>query len=316
MDWLMNNPIANMYGPYFLVLYAFVIAATLAICRWKSRDSDPTASSSPPPIPPDPDPHEVAYLRSGENEVLKLVILDLVQHGYLQLVEKKILEGQVAQAPNHPDPRHLSVVERNVFDYFSIPRPPDDNLESPILASKINQLCAPYAARHESERLLTSSEAQDASRQVMKLGAFVIAGLGLYKLFAALTSGHTNVWFLILLGIGGLFLLVKVCRLPRLSVRGRAYLERYQQALEPLKASMPVLGRRQVDSTALLLVGAFGIGALSGTPYDAYQQIFRKQKSKGDWFGDGGGWFGDGGSWFGDGGGCGGCGGGCGGCGG
>ena len=34
MDWLADNPIANMYGPHFLVLYGIVIVVTLATC-WK-----------------------------------------------------------------------------------------------------------------------------------------------------------------------------------------------------------------------------------------------------------------------------------------
>lgn len=32
MDWLMDNAIANMYGPKFLVVYGVVIVLTLVIC--------------------------------------------------------------------------------------------------------------------------------------------------------------------------------------------------------------------------------------------------------------------------------------------
>ena len=32
MEWLLNNPIANMYGPYFLLLYGVVNVLTLSIC--------------------------------------------------------------------------------------------------------------------------------------------------------------------------------------------------------------------------------------------------------------------------------------------
>ena len=32
MDWLTNNPIANMYGPDFLKLYATVCGLTLVVC--------------------------------------------------------------------------------------------------------------------------------------------------------------------------------------------------------------------------------------------------------------------------------------------
>ena len=32
MDWLTDNPIANMYGPQFLLLYGVVIVVTLVVC--------------------------------------------------------------------------------------------------------------------------------------------------------------------------------------------------------------------------------------------------------------------------------------------
>jgi hypothetical protein len=35
MDWLIHNPIGDMYGPYFLLFYACIIAVTLAACRWR-----------------------------------------------------------------------------------------------------------------------------------------------------------------------------------------------------------------------------------------------------------------------------------------
>ena len=38
MNWLMDNPIANMYGPHFLLLYGIVIVLTLVICCWLLRN--------------------------------------------------------------------------------------------------------------------------------------------------------------------------------------------------------------------------------------------------------------------------------------
>ncbi len=32
MDWLMDNAIANMYGPKFLLLYGVVVVLTLGVC--------------------------------------------------------------------------------------------------------------------------------------------------------------------------------------------------------------------------------------------------------------------------------------------
>jgi hypothetical protein len=56
MDWLVHNPLANLPGPAFLVLYGVVIAATLLWCWWRARAADPTTAQSPPPLPAPPDP--------------------------------------------------------------------------------------------------------------------------------------------------------------------------------------------------------------------------------------------------------------------
>ena len=45
MDWL-NNPIANMYGPHFLLFYGAVIGLTLAVCWWMLRSKIDSPSSS------------------------------------------------------------------------------------------------------------------------------------------------------------------------------------------------------------------------------------------------------------------------------
>ena len=48
MEWLRSNPIADMYGPQFLVLYAVVIGLTLAVCWWMLQTrSKPSAEPAP-----------------------------------------------------------------------------------------------------------------------------------------------------------------------------------------------------------------------------------------------------------------------------
>ena len=54
MDWLMHNPIGEMYGPHFLLLYGGVIAVTLLVCWWGVRSRDPTADLPALPVPEKP----------------------------------------------------------------------------------------------------------------------------------------------------------------------------------------------------------------------------------------------------------------------
>jgi len=145
MDWLLFGFIADMYGPYFLVLYGSVIAVTLAVCWWMVRRSDRTGDSPPLSLPAQPDPYEIAFLRGGENELARVVIFGLIQRGYLEVVEKKVwvfsLGQKLAQKANHPDPRHLSALERDVFGWFSDPRAARDVFRSSPARDRIKDSC-------------------------------------------------------------------------------------------------------------------------------------------------------------------------------
>jgi hypothetical protein len=44
MDWLLHNLITEMRGPQFLFVYGLVIDPTSAVCKWRLRQSYPTAS--------------------------------------------------------------------------------------------------------------------------------------------------------------------------------------------------------------------------------------------------------------------------------
>ena len=62
MDWLTDNPIANMYGPHFLLLYAIVIVVTLAVCWLRLRALAGTPFSRDTPFEAD---HAAAVERAA-----------------------------------------------------------------------------------------------------------------------------------------------------------------------------------------------------------------------------------------------------------
>ena len=309
MSWWMHNPIADMYGPYFLLLYICVIAATLVGCSWRLLSIDPTAALTPPPLGANPDPYEIAYLRDGENEVARVAIFDLIQRGYLKVVENKKwwggTEQLLARAPDHPDPRHLSTMEQKVFGLFSSSRTSADIFQSGSLSPDLKRLCGDYERKLQEQQMLCPPEVSAAAWRVGLVGALIILGLGGFKLIAALATGRHNVMFLILMGLISLFALEYVCRPPRLSRLGQDYLKRLQGVFERLKPTAATPG--VPDTTLLLLVSLFGVGVLTETSYDYFSKMFSRGGT-----GSGGGCGGAGGGC--GGGGCGG--GGCGGCGG
>src|SRR3712207_6649261 len=101
MSWLIHNPIGDMYGPHFLLLYGIVIIATLVACKLASIWAERSMALPPLLIPSQPDPYEIAYLRGGTNEVTRLAIFDLLQRGYLEMNEEPgKSEQRIAQAPD------------------------------------------------------------------------------------------------------------------------------------------------------------------------------------------------------------------------
>jgi uncharacterized protein (TIGR04222 family) len=324
MNWLFQNFIADMYGPHFLLLYGSVIVATLIGVRWGIRSADATASLPPPPLRSNPDPYELAYLRGGENEVTRLAIFSLIQRGYLKVSETKKWWGRVerrlSQASGGPDWRHLSPGEQAVFRFFTLPHTAAEVFQTGPQAIGLTGLCSEYETKLQHEDMLYPPQALDTGRLIQILGAGIILCLGGYKLIAALIKGHSNVVFLLAMGIAALFGLALVGRIPRLSYLGRDYLKRLQQAFERMKPKTTNASSAMPDATMLLLVSLFGVGVLSDTSYAYYGQMFNQSSGAGGCggsFGGGGcggsssgGCGGGGSSGCGGGGGCGGCGGG------
>ncbi|MBV9851455.1 MAG: TIGR04222 domain-containing membrane protein [Armatimonadetes bacterium] len=308
-----HNPLADMYGPHFLLLYLCVIVATLAWVSLARRSLDRTGQERPPLVPIHPDPYEIAYLRGGENEVIRVAIFGLIQRGYLQIMPSSSRwnkEQRIGPSPGAPDRAFLSPLEQDMFAEFVSPRTAREIFLS-LLPQRAKDHCRGYEQALRDERLLASDEQRQGVKRVAGTAALIILGLGGYKLAAALANGHSNVVFLFLMAVISLAVLAFVAQTRRLSRRGQAYLQSLQQAFERLKRPTVATENLAVDPL-VLLVGVFGVGALVGTPQAAYGQMFAQSAAS-----SGGGCGGSSGG-CGGGGGGGGCGGGgdCGGCGG
>lgn len=301
MDLLMNNPLADMYGPLFLLVYAVTIVVTVVLCRGAARRLDWTSRMPPPPLPVDPDPHEIAYLRGGENEVTRSVVFALVQRGLLRVAQTG--KGyQVSRTTENPDRGRLTPIELRALDWFTRSRRPAEMFEPKELAAQLRPFCAAYEQRLQGERLLVTDDVRRTARLVALAGAGFVLALGAYKFVVAVAEGRFNVGFLVILAAVGVFVVLKLCRAPRVSGRGRAYLERLRLAFERLKYQAhtprplartrdgePAEAVNSFDPSLLLLVGVFGVGALAGTPFDSVERTFQRASAQGDSSGGGGG---------------------------
>jgi len=297
----MLNPITELTANQFLLFYAVLIGATVLLCRWWSRLIDATAAMAVPAVPSEPDPYEIAYLRGGEDEVMKAVIGGLYQRGYLSLDTES--EKTFRQPSNHSDVEVLSPLERSVFGWFAEPRTPGEVTRD--LRPTVGADCLSFAERFEQERLLTSDEVRDRAQLACIAGTVVIVAIGASRALVGMTR-ERPIRFLLLMGIVGCLVLWKSCRAPRLSSLGSRYLEELSKSFAWLKGAAGVTaatvqGVRVVPQPAvdrsnfLLLVGVFGLGAAG---YGYVEDTIKPKSSA-----SAGGCGGDG---------CGGCG--CGGC--
>ena len=279
MNWLFDNPLANLPGPTFLILYAVVIVTALIIHKIVKSRIDFTAKMPLPPIPTEPDPFEIAFLRGGANELARSAIFALTQKNLLKITNS----GNISwiERTEQIESVTLKPLERTVYEWFAQPRQPKEVFVKGGLTESLRPFTTTYEARLSSQQLLTNDEMKMRLRSWTYGLAIFILGLGGYKLVAAISNGYTNVFFLILFGVAGTIILSAISNLPRLSKLGENYLERLQMAFSRL-SSMP---KPQTITTnnnfsavdpLLLTVGIFGTAALAGTAYDSYNQAFYK----------------------------------------
>lgn len=308
MEWLTNNTIANMRGPDFLFFYGTMIVAAMIVGWWLIRSADTSDRELALSLPPDPDPYEVAYLRGGGAEVIRLAVFRLIQAHCL--VASGSGDGTITRNKQHAVPPGMSNIEQEVYTHFAFPQKLGDVCKQ--LAPQIRDLCAPLESRLNSDGLLNTETVQARAQQVRLLLMAVVLGLGGYKLAVALSRGRTNVAFLVIMGIVGFVFARKVSRASRLSRRGKTYLKRLQAKLEGGKAA--IHGVEGVgDANFALMVALFGFSLLAGTAYAGYMDTLTSRVPLAS---DGSGGCGAGGGCGGSSSGCGGGGGGCGGCGG
>ncbi|MDQ3799773.1 MAG: TIGR04222 domain-containing membrane protein [Acidobacteriota bacterium] len=333
MDFLFDNPLANMPGTIFLIFYSlFAILSLIIFGIWKTQ-ADKTANLPIPPIPANIDPYEIAYLRGGMNEVARAVVFALRQKDFL-IIQNDGKDSRIHRNQLQADPRSLNQMERDVLNWFGSSREPKEVFQSHGLIRVLEPYSSVYESRLEQQQFLIDDETRDSVARGRNIVLLFVLGLGAYKFIAAITNGYFNVIGILVVAIIATLITFGVARLPRLSRLGKTYLERLQMAFDNLKyQTLPI---RQSSSDAanvlpgarfagvdplLLGVGVFGGAVLAGTIYDDYNQAFQRAQNQapgsssgcgsacgsscsssssgGDGGGDGGG------------GGCGGCGGGC-----
>jgi uncharacterized protein (TIGR04222 family) len=252
MNGLLNNPVAGIYSEYLLLFYAMAIGAVILACYRSVRSADRTRRMEPPEIPGRLDPYELAYLRGGEAEVARIANISLLQRGLLQIAESRdwsstdlVILKRVDRG-RAPEPGELSPIEAGVMKWTGFPALRREIYEPGGLPDLLRGMCGDYRDNLADQELLAPPGMKEIGARLWWTGSALVLGLGGYLLAVALAKGEPIVAVILcpMALIGVIALAVACLDFPRISHRGRAYLERLELAYDRLTSK----GRRRVRS--------------------------------------------------------------------
>jgi uncharacterized protein (TIGR04222 family) len=277
------NPF-NLAGPEFLLFYLIfsVTVLTGACIYWHVRTSRAD-------VPVLTNPYEIAYLRDGPSEAIRVAVIGLIERGVLTADELRVVrtvEGREAGL--------IDRFERKIAEYFSTRGAADTAAKSDALQA----LLQPIKERLERDGLILNEELS-AIRTWLTAG--VLSSLwivSLTKIAIALDRGKSNVLFLVIFTVVAAFISIQLFFRKERTAAGDAALERLRE-LHRTELNLNLTGNEM-----LLYAAVFGAAAapVAANPYHRPPEA-----GGGSGCGTSGGGCGSGG---GGGGGCGGCGGG------
>jgi uncharacterized protein (TIGR04222 family) len=293
MNGLLNNPVAGIYSEYLLLFYAMAIGAVIRACYQSVRSADRTRHMEPPEIPARLDPYELAYLRGGETEVTRIAIISLLQRGLLQITESRdwsstdlVILKEVDRG-RKPDPGELSPIEACIMKWTGFPARRRQIYEPGGIPDLLRGMCGDYRDNLAGQELLAPPGMKQIGARLWWIGSALILGLGGYLLAVALAKGEPIVAVVVCpMALIGVIALAYACLdFPRISHRGRAYLEQLELAYDRLTSEGRRRGRSRsaltkaghpddrepmqessVYSDRLLMDGIFGEVAPADTP--------------------------------------------------
>src|SRR5262245_30278510 len=179
------NPF-DLTGPAFLVLYVAISAIVIAMSRhYRHR-----AESGPVPKLELSDPYLVAYLRGGEQEVLKLGGVTLIDHGLL------VVEGQaVRQADPSSAGQTLHPLEQALIRKIGAPTRADAIFSAP----ELKKACLPYRTKLEKAGLLPDARTRSARLSRCLLTVAILVTIGLTKVAIGISRDRPTAFLLALI---------------------------------------------------------------------------------------------------------------------
>jgi uncharacterized protein (TIGR04222 family) len=244
------------------------------------------------------DPFQIAFLRGGENEAIRIASVSLVDRGLLRIIDASSKTPKLETTY----PRDINLgktrIERALLKLYRVAQESSVAFSDP----ECKHSCGLYQELLGEHRLVRNAEIIQERAIPIGLIAILLAGVAVLKITIALERGRENIAFLIILSIVVVYVLVLLIWRHRTGL-GDRMLSDLRTLFQSLYMRRDSLRPRLQTTDAALLAAVFGLSALPAA-FQYARDIFRKASSSSS---------GSCGSACGSS--CGGGGGGCGGCG-
>jgi len=257
----------SLNGPQFLGFFVACFVVLFLGLRLVTRMAE---AGSPPKLQVN-DPYQIAYLRGGAAEALRVAAFSLVDRGLLRFDGTQAVAAgdAAARIANHP-------VERWLMNHFDS-RKGADSLDSASLADRVDAHYQP-----KLERLNLLPDAAERRFRLAGKGVVIAALLGLAGARTAqtLAAGHINLGFLAILLAIAVWLVYRKGH-PRLTARGRAVMRDLRSLFAALRRRASQLRPGGKKTDAVMVAAIFGVGVLPSAAFALAQQLWPKPQDSG-----------------------------------
>jgi len=291
----------NVTGPQFLLLYIAVAVAVNLWLRWHYRARERETRAGPSSLTNDP--YQIALLRAGRDEAIRVAVITLISRGLLVEEDGRLRapRADAAALVRHP-------LDRALLEFFKTPTASDLALKSP----GAHAACNAYEKELEQRQLLASPKIRASRFTPLLIALGVTLGLAVWRIAYALSKGRSNIGFLVVLAIVCAVALIVAYR-KRLTALGADTLRGLERLYTGARRRLAQSVSDNDSFDTSLVAAVFGLAALPAAHFPYLERVFPPPKSSQSGGSDGGASCG---SSCGSSCGGGGCGGGCGGCGG
>lgn len=258
-----------MYGPYFLLFYA-AFSLTILLLVWFAVPVLITKKQEALQIkiPDKPDARLIAYLRHGKEELALVILYSLQQRSFIEIIPDYKTQKLLVVKKYHPESNLLNAEDAAVYHAADLDIPlPLEQLVRIIVSNRtfLNN-CEALEQRAMQDGYIWGEKEKKRYNRIRIGAGIFLAALAIYKIAAAISTGHHNILFLIILLFIAEFVLTKLDKKFVRTGKANLLVERMELAFPKQKITRP---EKQNLTEQELLISLYGFGVIAAGPLSA-----------------------------------------------